>query len=131
MPLIIESYFSPHTGISGLLFPAVDFTYVDAPISGDAPSSGGDEPFCYTRAELENCRTIRYCFNKIYYAEKGKIVFIHKSARQIRYYDLGTGKLIDFPKTEDAEKMDKSEFLPQLKAQDGEIVLFPEEDDEI
>ncbi|KAI5153034.1 hypothetical protein ENBRE01_3098, partial [Enteropsectra breve] len=71
-------------------------------------------------------------FNKIYYVEMGKIVCLHKSARQIKYYDIETGKPIVFEKKEEEmPTVDKTEFLPQLQAQDGDLVLFPEEDDEI
>ncbi|KAI5177936.1 hypothetical protein PAEPH01_2515, partial [Pancytospora epiphaga] len=33
MPLIIESYYCPYTRIADLLFPGVEFQYIDEPIS--------------------------------------------------------------------------------------------------
>lgn len=143
MPLIVESYFNPYTKIAKLLFPKNKFEYLEFPISEDASKNENlsdndltnnitdDSSFYYTREENPNCRAIKYYFNKIYYIEKNKIVCIHKSARTIKYYDLETGKLISFDKKKEIETIDKTAFLPQLKAQEGELVLFPEEDDEI
>ena len=127
MPLIVESYFFPYTRISELLFPTARFQYIDSPISEPAD----EELFCYTRAG-DLSRQIQYYFNRIYYIESGKIVCINKTARTIKYYDLETGKLASFSETIDEKNViDKSDFLPQLQAQNGEFVLFPEEDDEI
>lgn len=126
MPLIVESYHIPYTRIADLLFPKTSFTYIDRPVS-EPPDA---EIYCYAREEL--AREIRYYFNKIYYIEKNRIVCIHKTAKQIKYYDLATGKMIKF--RDDGERgavLDKSGFLPQLRAQEGDLVLFPEEDDEI
>lgn len=126
MPLIIETYFTPYTKIAELMFEGIEFTYIDRPVSEPAD----EEMYCYTREE--GSREIKYYFNKIYYIENGKIVCIHKTAKQIKYYDEKTGKLINFQKErKDEEALDKTEFLPQLRAQDGELVIFPEEDDEI
>lgn len=126
MPLIIETYFYPYRKIADVLFPEVEFQFLEYPISEQV----GDELFYYTRTEL--ARDIKYYFNKIYFMADEKIVCIHKQARQIKYYDKDTGKLINFNlKVEMDEKLDKSDFLPQLKAQEGELVLFPESDDEI
>lgn len=126
MPLIIESYYSPYTRIADLLFPKADFVYIDRPVS--EPADG--EVYCYTREERS--REIKYYFNKIFYIEKNKIVCLHKTAKQIKYYDVETGRVIKFrEESGEDEPLDKSGYLPQLEAQKGDLVLFPDEDDEI
>lgn len=125
MPLIVESYEWPYTKIASLLFPGQEFTYVDSPMSEPA-----SELFCYTRLE-DRPERIKYYFNRIYFVEKGRIVCINKIAQKVKLYDLNTGKLISFQQPpEDPKPVEKSEFLPQMQAQSGEIVVFPEEDDE-
>lgn len=128
MPLIIDSYECPYTRITSLLFPEQEVEYLDAPIS----ESENEETYYYIHEEQANVEAVKYYFNKIYYPEGDKIVCIYKRARKIKYYDLNTGNLIQLEAGEDgAEVVDKSAFLPYLKAQEGELVLFPEEDDEI
>lgn len=130
MPLIIESYFYPYSKIANLLFPNHEFTYIDSPIS--EPTT---ELYCYTREE-NNASAIKYYFNRIYFIEKERIVSINKTAQIIKFYDINTGKLINFEeKTEEIvpskdKIIDKTEFLPQLNVQSGEIVVFPETEEE-
>lgn len=131
MPLIIESYDCPYTRIASLLFPGQEFTYINEPVSEPAT-----ELFCYTRAE-DSQERIKYYFNRIYFVEKDRIVCINKAAQRIKFYDIKTGKLITFDqRTEETDcaskikTVDKTEFLPQLQAQNGEIVIFPEQEDE-
>lgn len=126
MPLIIESYDHPYTQIALLLFPGREFTYIDHPIT--EPTS---ELFCYTRQE-NNPEQIRYCFNRIYSVENGRIVCINKAAQKIKFYDIRTGKLLAVDKTEYSsivEVVEKAKFLPQLHAQTGEVVIFPDSQD--
>lgn len=130
MVLIIESYFMPYNKIADVLFPKISFKYIDKPIS----ESNNHQEYYYTRQD--GSRNIKYYFDKIYYVADNKIVFIHKKMRKIKYYDLNTGKLIKFERDNENNKpkpdlIDKTNFLPQLKAQDGDLVLFPESDDEI
>ncbi|ELA41218.1 uncharacterized protein VICG_01707 [Vittaforma corneae ATCC 50505] len=131
MPLIIESYDCPYTKIASLLFPEQEFTYIDKPVSEPA-----SELFCYTRAE-DNPDKIKYYFNRIYFIEKERIVCINKASQRIKFYDINTGKLITFEqRTEDADgvskikTVDKTDFLPQLHAQNGEIVIFPDQEED-
>lgn len=125
MPLIIESYENPYSKIANLLFPEQTFTYLNTPIS-----EGSSELFCYTRKEL-NPDEIMYYFNKIYYIEKGKIIAIDKAAQKIKYYDLETGKLIRFEESVEAVvSVDNSSILPHFVAQTGELVIFPENEED-
>lgn len=124
MPLIIESYTVPYQKITSLLFPNKQFTYIDAPVSEPA-----EELFCYTR-DVDDVERIKYYFNRIYYVEAGKIVCINKTAQKIKLYDFITGKPIVFETKveEDPVLVSKDDFLPQLQAQNGEIVIFPDQD---
>jgi hypothetical protein len=131
MPLIIESYHCPFSKIADLLFPNQEFTYISKPVS--EPTA---ELFCYTRFE-DNPDRIKYYFNRIYFVENGRIVSINKNAQRIKFYDIETGKLVKFEQqTEDdiyAKKdkiVDKTEFLPQLQVQNGEVVIFPDQDED-
>ncbi|KAI4291819.1 hypothetical protein PAPHI01_1093 [Pancytospora philotis] len=128
MPLIVESYGSPYTKIAALLFPGVAFEYLDGPVS----EPDGAEVYCFARAEQDNIREIKYYFNRIYSVEGGKIVCMHKSARQLKCYDCETGRPIRFEVgKEGVEVVDKTAFLPFLRAQEGELVLFPDDSDEV
>lgn len=120
MPLIIESYFNPESRISSLLFPGKQFTFVDRPLCDP-------DGYYYTREEI--ARPIKYYFSKIYYVEGDRIVCLDKAARLIKHYYLDTGKQIVLKRTVTKE-IDKTGFLPQLDAQEGDVVLFPEEEDE-
>ncbi len=127
MPLIIETYFYPYTKIANVIFPGVKFEYIDHPISEPEENA-----YFYTREYIS--REIKYYFDQIYYIADEKIVMIHKKMKRIKYYDMETGKLINFEKSDVSCKqnvIDKSEFLPQLKAQEGDLVIFPESDEEI
>ncbi len=123
MPLIIETYDIPYTKISNLLFPGKIFTYVGVPISEN------EDLFCYTR-DIDNVREIKYHFTKIYFVENGKIVGVDKKSQKIRLYDINTGKLIKFTEEAMEVKIDKTEYLPQMAAQSGELVVFPDDEDE-
>lgn len=126
MPLIIESYENPFTKIKDLLFPTQEFKYISEPVSEPT-----EELYCYTRKE-DNPESIRYYFSRIYFIENDKIVCINKITQNIKFYDINTGRLIVFDEmAEEQPKIDKTEFLPQLEVQKGEIVVFPEEEDEI
>lgn len=125
MPLIIETYENPYYKISDKLFPGQEFTFIDKPIS-----EGTSEQFCYTRKELDSDR-IMYYFNRICYIENDKIVSIDKTAQKIKFYDKDTGKLIKFEENiEEVTPVDNKSYLPQLNAQNGELVIFPDEEDE-
>ena len=124
MPLIIETYDKPYTIIANQLFHGQEFSFIDKPITEDS-----DELFCYTRKEFDSDR-IMYYFNKIYFIENGKIIVIDKAAQKIKFYDENTGKLIKFEENiENDTKIDNSSYLPQLYAQSGELVLFPDDED--
>jgi len=125
MPLIIESYFQPFTKISEKMFPGKKIVFLDRPVS-EPPD---DAVFYYCREE--SAREIKYYFNKIYYIEGNRIAYLNKIKREIRYYDTGTGQLIQFSVNDNEpedRKIDKSSFLPHLKVQEGELVLFPDND---
>lgn len=125
MPLIIETYELPFQNITDKLFPGQEFTLIDQPVTEDT-----SELFCYTRREFD-CEKIMYYFNKLYYIENGKIVAIDKGAQKIKFYDQITGKLIKFEENKESErKIDDLSHLPQLHAQSGEFVIFPDEEDE-
>lgn len=125
MPLVIESYDNPHTKISSLLFPGKEFQYIERPISDSSETN-----FYYTRKE-DDPAMIKYYFNKIYYIEMEKIVCIDKRAQKIKFYDLKTGKLIALDqKTEEPVQVSKTDFLPQLQAQNGEVIVFPDQDED-
>lgn len=125
MPLIIESYDLPYTRIANLLFPNTRFELVSAPESLDS----SDEPYCYTRAE-DNPRAVRYYFNRVYYVDNGQIMCVDKTAQKMRVYSLSTGRPVGACAGNRNAKVDKREFLPQLMAQKGEIVPFPDEEDD-
>lgn len=127
MPLIIETYELPYTKISNLLFNGKRFEHITKPtIETEEP-----EMFCYTRKDQDDYRAISYYFKKIYYIENGKIICVDKVAHKNRLYDFNTGKPILFNQAPaKAEEIVKSEFLPQLNAQNGDIVIFPDEEED-
>lgn len=131
MPLIIESYDLPYTRIADLLFPNDIFQYISVlQLESLECVDTNNELYCYTRAE-DDSRPVRYYFSKIYYIEDGQIVCINKTAQKIKTYDLNTGRPVYAPSSCRREtKIDKSEFLPQLMAQKGELVLFPDEEED-
>ncbi len=107
------------------MFPGKEFQHIEVPISDSSETH-----FYYTRKE-NNSDAIKYYFNKIYYIEMQKIVCIDKRAQKIKFYDLNTGKLIALEqKTEEVAKVCKNDFLPQLQVQNGEIVVFPDQDED-
>lgn len=125
--LIIESYFEPYTVIAEKLFPQAvgQFKY----IAKSCLLENVTDRYYYTRAELP-ASEIGYYFNKIYYVENDKIVAINKAARQIMYYDKETGRPITFSRVEREETVNKTAYMPQLRAQEGEHVIFPEDDED-
>lgn len=131
MPLIIESYDIPYTRIADLLFPNSTFEHISvAQLESLQHADTSTEPCCYTRVE-DDPRPVRYYFNRIYYVESGKIVCVDKRAQKIKAYDLSTGRPVDAPASRRSDaKVDKSGFLPQLQAQKGELVIFPDEEED-
>lgn len=126
MPLIIESYDFPYTVIATKLFPGKEFTYINKPCSEPSDS----ELFCYTR-DIDDYNSIKYYFNRIYFVENGnRIVGVNKILQKIKIYDLQSGNLIKFQEEIKENKIDKSAFLPQMAAQNGDLVVFPDEEDE-
>lgn len=124
MPLIIESYEFPYTMISDVLFPEMKFQFLPKPVA-----DLDDEKFYYTR-NIDDFKAVKYYFNRIYYIENNRIVGINKIQQKLCLYEMN-GKLIKFRDTIKKEKvMDKSEFLPHLLAHNGELVIFPEDDED-
>lgn len=125
MPIVIETYTQPYSIIAAKLFTEESFTYLDKPIT-----ESNEKTFYYTRRELD-CERICYYFSKIYYIEANKIVAIDKTAQRIKYYDLETGKLIRF-ETQEPQQQSNPDLssLPHMYAQSGDIVVFPENEED-
>ena len=124
--LIIESYAEPYYLISSKLFPGEAFVPLSVPTE-PRPELGG---FYYTRKEI--AREIGYYFARIYYFEAGRIVYLDKASRRIRYYDKETGRPIAFEAGRPAAPppREKIEALPHLQAQRGDHVIFPDQDED-
>jgi len=126
MPLIIESYDVPHTKIANILFKNKVFKHISEPCIEPEEQ----DVYAYTRKDEDDYRAISYYFKKILYFENGRIVCTDKIAHKIVLYDPETGKPIVFSRNQPSEQIDKTDFLPQINAQNGDIVIFPDQEDE-
>jgi hypothetical protein len=138
MPLIVDSYDVPAALISHKLFrrsEVVEIETVDGPTIEDAIMSEG--LYCVHRErDIDGLEALKYYFNEI--VEVGtSVMYINKSKKVVRYYTIhrnGDGLAEDLRELREVEDsrecVDKTAFLPHIRAQEEEIVIFPEDEED-
>lgn len=123
--LIIETYAIPASTIARLLFPGQTPIEIHSPVIPTAPLYS-------TRHHLSS--PIAQYFSRLFFISEKILIGIDKKTRTIHRYDMHTGKPLKAPSKPvtayEEERVPLNTHLPHLAAQEGEVVLFPEEESE-
>lgn len=132
MPLIIDTYEVPAGEIASAIYRNSNVQ----PLSFESLRRGeiqDDNKLYFVHKEIEfDLRKIKYYFNEIIEVDTFimQINKLRKSVRYFRYTTEGNLKIEEIKKMHKEKSFDKTSFLPHLKAQEDEIVIFPEDDEE-
>lgn len=133
MPLIIDTYEVPACEISKAILNNANIEPVDLDLIFGGSFVDKDKIY-YVHKEVEfDLRRVKYYFNEIIEVDTF-IMYINKRRRSLKYFRMinvdGKFKVEEIKESRKSTSFDKTNFLPYLKAQENEIVIFPEEDEE-
>ena len=87
---------------------------------------------CFDELDI---RRMKYYFNEVVEVAEN-VMYVNKSKRTVKYYSIvrsACGEVVDFVEIGDeessGEERDKTGFLPHIRAQEAEVVVFPEDED--
>lgn len=97
---------------------------------------GSDRVYCVHRERDEDeVRQMKYYFNEVVEVV-GNVRYMNKSRRVVKHYlvrknaDGVVDDLVEIKEvSEREESVDKTGFLPHLRAQDSEVVVFPDDEE--
>ncbi|CAD25288.1 hypothetical protein [Encephalitozoon cuniculi GB-M1] len=137
MVLVIDTFEVPSVVISRRLFRSSEVVEVEEVSMGTIKrvlTAGGIYSIhkeCFSDEEI---RQMKYYFNEVVEV-LGNVQYINKSRRVVKYYAVIRGSdgvpidLDEIREEEDGRACDKTAFLPYVKAQEEEIVIFPDDED--
>lgn len=139
MVLIVDTFEVPSVVISKRLFRSERVKELGDVSAGTikrvlrTPGVYGMHRECFDDMDIAR---MRYYFNEVVEVF-GNVVYVNKSKRTVKHYSIvrdGDGVVVDLSEIRDEESSgegrDKTGFLPHVKAQEAEIVVFPEDEDE-
>ncbi|KAF9763267.1 hypothetical protein NGRA_1387 [Nosema granulosis] len=135
MVLIIDTYEIPARDIAMALFKRSEVTIEPVSLENltDGSFEDSDKIYYIHKETIFNLRTIKYYFNEIIEVDSF-VVHLNKKRKTLKYYRIikttNKLKLEEIKQSRKLTSFDKTSFLPYLKAQEDEIVIFPEDDDE-
>lgn len=135
MPLIIDTYEVPALFISRKIFKSDEIEEIKKTPSDILEISKDKIYFIHGEDDL-SARHVKYYFNEV--VEVGmNMIYYNKAKKQVKYYKIdrdNDGFATDIVEIMEEniikDSVDKTNFLPYLRAQDDEIVLFPENEDD-
>lgn len=137
MTLVIDTFEVPSLFISRKLFRSLKVTDIEEVsletienvLMGEGIYSIHKECFSH-----DDIRWMKYYSNEVVEVF-ANVQYINKSKKIVKYYSIvrdfdGTAiDLVEIKENEDEEIYDKTAFLPYIKAQEEEIVIFPDDED--
>ncbi|KAK6089647.1 hypothetical protein P3W45_001413 [Vairimorpha bombi] len=133
MKLIVDKYEIPADSISEQIFRTKETRKITLK---DVINGNVDSTLVYhIHEEEEDTRKLKYFFNEIVEI-KNNLVYINKRRKVVKYYNIikiEDDYLFKEIRQEDIKKVviDKSAYLPHLRVQQDEVVIFPCEDEEV
>ncbi|KAG5859912.1 hypothetical protein KMI_04g07210 [Encephalitozoon hellem] len=137
MALIVDTFEVPSELISQKLFRSADVRGIEEVSLGTIEEVLAGEGIYSIHRECFSCEEIRwmkYYFNEVVEVF-ANVQYVNKSKKIVKYYSIVrdcNGAVIDLAEikeSEDEETHDKTAFLPYIKAQEEEIVIFPDDED--
>lgn len=130
MKLVVDSYEIPGIVISKQIFKCSNITELK---DINDITEIKDTVYC-VHEESCDLRKIKYYFNEIVEI-KNNLVYYNKRKKVIKYYNIilnNEGYIFKEIKQQIGNKVfiNKNEYLPHLKVQENEVVIFPNEDEE-
>lgn len=135
MPLIVDTFETPAVLVSRKLFGSDEITELS-----DVSMEVVREILCgngiyYTHME---CSSDKLCSMKYYFNEVVEVLtnvrYINKNKKVVKYYSIERdGEDISLREIKECtgidESVDKTAFLPHLRVQEEELVIFPQDED--
>ncbi|AFN82864.1 hypothetical protein EROM_040970 [Encephalitozoon romaleae SJ-2008] len=137
MALVIDTFEVPSLLISRKLFRSLkvmDIEEVSLETIEDVLTVEGIYSIHKECFSYDDIRWMKYYFNEVVEVF-ANVQYINKSKKVVKYYSIirdldGTAiDLVEIKENENEEIHDKTAFLPYIKAQGEEIVIFPDDED--
>lgn len=134
MPLIVDTFDVPAALIAQKLFQTADVVEIESLCRETVERIlAGRDVFCVHRECVENVQEMRYYFNEVVEV-LANVRYINKNKKSVRYYLVGKNgdgvaeSVSEIRECERTDEMDKTAFLPHVRAQGDEIVIFPDDE---